>query len=184
MRSGLNVRVWFAGPWFAHSAHSEVMSGWLECERRIRGRGTGVVHGDILVTGTRYSRLGGCVDARSCLRGRCGRDCTRRRVGVGRCDCGGRAENEDHVEAEEAARLRAGRLRFVSRRAISGVLGGDGQGPGVTQLAFRLDDSPSPSDSLSACSSMSVTSSTLITSSVGLISCFLAELSVPSPWTT
>lgn len=49
----------FAGPLFAHWAQSDVMSGWLECERRMLGRGGDSVEGVMLTAGKRYSRVGG-----------------------------------------------------------------------------------------------------------------------------
>ena len=37
--SGLYVLVWLAGPCAAHWLHSDEISGWLRCERRIEGPG-------------------------------------------------------------------------------------------------------------------------------------------------
>ena len=44
----------FAGPFEAHSAQSDEMSGWLHDERRIVGRGAGAVE-----EGSWYWRVGG-----------------------------------------------------------------------------------------------------------------------------
>lgn len=52
--SGLYTDVRFAGPFEAHSAQSDEMSGWLHDERRIVGRGAGAVE-----EGSWYWRVGG-----------------------------------------------------------------------------------------------------------------------------
>ena len=55
--SGRYVVVWFAGPSLAHCAHSVKMSGWLERDRRMEGRGADAV--DDVMLDRRRSRCEG-----------------------------------------------------------------------------------------------------------------------------
>jgi hypothetical protein len=73
----LYVNVRFAGPLFAHSAQSDVISGWLECERRMLGRGGDSVEDAMPTVGSRYSRVGGRAEE-ELSEGRCERECERR----------------------------------------------------------------------------------------------------------
>lgn len=114
--SGLYVVVWFAGPDECHCWHSELMSGWLYCERRIAGSGGASAEDVMLSDGMRVRRRGG--GARSSAE-------------AGPCACTGSTWMESDAEtvaasamAENVERRRAREGRFGSEGRAARLRGG------------------------------------------------------------